>query len=388
MGIFKKGKNWYIDYYVNGRRKRECIGPSKKLAETVLHKRKIEIAEGKYLDNNRREKVKFEEMARLFLEYSRVNKKSWKRDCQNRYINEIDLLSVEKYKMQRLRKVSPATVNREVACLKSLLNKAVEWGKLERNPIRKIKMLKENNTIVRYLNKDELGRLIFLAKEPLKTIIQIAVLTGMRKSEILNLKWQNIDFERGLIVLEEKDTKNCKRREIPIESRLLEKLKVLYSKSDRSYVFINKHGQPLRKIDCQFKNLLKKAGIVNFRFHDLRHTFASYMVMSGLDLLTIKEFLGHSSLRMVLRYAHLSPNYKREAVEILSSKMDTIWTPSGEEKKDIKKELEKSYNFKEFFVEGAVAKRLRRRSAKPLFGGSNPLRALRSLKMCPVSSVG
>jgi len=96
---------------------------------------------------------------------------------------------------------------------------------------------------------------------------------------------------------------------------------------DSPYVFCNKNGSPLKDIRKSFFTALKKSGIINFHFHDLRHSFCSHLVMAGIDLNTVRELMGHKSLEMTLRYAHLSPDHKRRAVDILSKRMDTIWTP-------------------------------------------------------------
>lgn len=142
MAIFKKNSTWYIDY-ANGRRKRESVGPSKELAKKVLQKRKVQIAENKYLNIKRDERIPFSEMARLYLEaYSKPNKRSWSRDelsirhlsffFGNKYLHEITPLDIENYKAERKEKVCPATVNRELSCLKHIYVKAMEWGKIMR----------------------------------------------------------------------------------------------------------------------------------------------------------------------------------------------------------------------------------------------------------------
>ena len=134
MGVFRKGKNWYIDYYVKGRRKREKIGPSKKQAQIVLQKRKVQIAENRFLDVRKDEKILFKDMAKVYLEaYSKPNKRSSRRDATcirnlnsvfgKRYLHEITPLEIEKYKLKRKEKVSNATVNRDLGCLKHILRK-------------------------------------------------------------------------------------------------------------------------------------------------------------------------------------------------------------------------------------------------------------------------
>ena len=343
MGVFKKANNWYIDYYAEGRRKREKIGPSKKQAVIVLDKRRVQIAENKFLDVKKNEMVLFKDMASLYLEaYSKPNKKSYRRDisCVNnlnpvfggRYIHEVIALDIEKYKLKRQEKVSNATVNRDVACLKHILKKAVEWGKATHNPATNVKLLKERNARIRYLEEEEIKALVDASSEHLKPILVTALNTGMRKGEILGLKWKDIIFRQRVIVL--LDTKNNERREVPVNDVLFKTLLRVRKNLASPYVFCKKDGKSYSNVRRSFDAAKQKAGIQDFRFHDLRATFASHLVMAGVDLKTVQELLGHKSYEMTLRYAHLSPDHKKAAVDILGRKMDTIWTPSGSVRKE------------------------------------------------------
>jgi len=336
MGLYLKNDNWYIDYYVHGRRKREKIGTSKVLAENVLRKRQVEIAENRYLDIRREHKIRFEELAQTYLElYSKPNKKSYHSDCDliktlgkhfnGKYLYEITPILVEKFKSERIKEVSPATVNRALACLKCMFNRAIDWGKIDTNPIIKVKLFRENNKRLRYLEKEEIVKLLARCNNHLKPIIIVALNTGMRKGEILNLKWHDIDFGRGIIYL--LNTKNGEKREIPMNEQAKTAIIRVRKHPDSPYIFCNKEGKPYGDIKKTFLTALKKSGIINFRFHDLRHTFASHLVMSGVDLNTVRELMGHKSLEMTLRYSHLSPDHKKRAVDVLGRRMDTIWTP-------------------------------------------------------------
>ena len=168
----------------------------------------------------------------------------------------------------------------------------------------------------------------------LKAILITALNTGMRKGEILGLKWKDINFRQRVIVL--LDTKNNERREVPINKLLFEVLLPLRKNPDSPYVFSKKNGKPYSNVRTSFETTKEKAGIEDFRFHDLRHTFASHLVMAGVGLRTVQELLGHKSYEMTLRYTHLSPDHKKAAVDILGKKMDTIWTPSIVEGKNKK----------------------------------------------------
>jgi len=138
----------------------------------------------------------------------------------------------------------------------------------------------------------------------------------MRKGEIFNLKWQDVNFNLRLVHVS--DSKNNEARDIPINDVLYETLKALKDKAEegQDYIFVNpKTNKPYDNVKKSFKTALKKAGIEDFTFHDLRHTFASHLVMSGVDLMTVKELLGHKDIKMTMRYSHLSPDHKRMAVK-------------------------------------------------------------------------
>lgn len=349
MSKYLKGKNWYIDYYVNGRRKREKIGPSKKLAETVLQKRKVEIAEGKFLDIRKKDRIKIEDFAETFLNlHSKPNKKSWKSDEYNlkavllsfksRYLFDITPQDIEQYKAKRAtdtfgknKKISPATVNRELATIKTMFNKAVTWGKIKESPAKSVQFLREPEGRVRYLEKEEIVKLLAKCSAKLRPIVIVALNTGMRRGEMLNLKWHDVDFQRDIISLF--DTKNGESRKIPMNAQVKAALIRVKKHPESQFIFCNRKGQPFNNIRKSFLQACKNAGIINFHFHDLRHTFASQLVMAGVDINTTRELLGHKDIRMTLRYSHLSPDHKKRAVDVLSTKMDAIWTPDIKSRK-------------------------------------------------------
>ena len=149
----------------------------------------------------------------------------------------------------------------------------------------------------------------------------------MRKGEILRCKWHEIDFNRDIINLY--NTKNNETRRLPLNAIAKRTLIAVPKHPDSAYIFCNKKGEPYGDIKKSFLTAIKNSAIIDFRFHDLRHTFASQLVMAGVDLNTVRELLGHKSLAMTLRYAHLSPDHKKRAVDVLSKRMDTFWTLEG-----------------------------------------------------------
>ena len=222
---------------------------------------------------------------------------------------------IEDYKADRIKFVCVATVNRELSLAKSILNKTMEWGFVDRNPFQKVKFFKENNTRTRFLGMEEFVRLIAACSERLKPIVIVAVGTGLRKSNILKLQWDQIHYQINQICV--RRPKGRSDYYIPMDQIVADLLKVLHHCPSCSYVFCQGSHKPpsvsgwVRK---DFTKALLLAGIVDFMFHDLRHTFASYLAMAGYDVKTIMELLGHSSTRMAERYIHLSPQHKQNAV--------------------------------------------------------------------------
>jgi integrase len=217
----------------------------------------------------------------------------------------------------------PASNNKITNILKHMFNKATEWemvGSETLKRIRKVKPLKDEGKRLRYLSIEECNALINVCDNHLKPIVVTALNTGMRRGEILNLKWDQVDLKHGFILLDR--TKNGERREIPI-NRTLEALfldKSLIRRIDIPYVFYDPvTGNPYQDVKRSFNTALRKAKIRDFHFHDLRHTFASHLVMSRVDITTVSRLLGHKSLSMTLRYSHLAPSHMVKAVDVLDT---------------------------------------------------------------------
>jgi integrase len=220
---------------------------------------------------------------------------------------------------------APATVVRYLAALSHVFTVAMrEWGWLEDNPMRKVTKPKEPRGRVRFLSEDETGpkgetiegertRLLKACDESsnayLKTVVVLALSTGMRQGEILNLRWPDVDLNTGRIILHE--TKNGERRVVPLLGHARELLKELsrVRRLDTDLLFPGRNPQKPVFIRTPWLEAVKAAGIEDFKFHDLRHSAASYMLMSGASLGEIAELLGHKTLQMVKRYSHLSESH-------------------------------------------------------------------------------
>lgn len=221
---------------------------------------------------------------------------------------------------------SPASVNRYLAALSHALTIAVnEWGWLEDNPMRKVRRLKESRGRVRYLNGEERSRLLQACRQSdhphLFAIVVLALSTGARKMELLGLRWREIDLEAKAIRLSR--TKNGERRMLPLHGVALEELLKLSKvrRIDTDLLFPGKNPQSPCEIRKPWVKALEEAQIEDFRFHDLRHSAASYLAMSGASPSEIAEILGHKTLQMVKRYAHLSESHVSSVVERMNLKI-------------------------------------------------------------------
>jgi integrase len=219
----------------------------------------------------------------------------------------------------RGRTVSAYTVANELAVLRHLLRLAKRWGYVETVP--EIVLPKRPAGRLRYLEGPELARLLDACRASrnpyLATIVLLAVHTGMRKGEILGLEWERVDLSSSRLTLLQ--TKNGKPRGVPINRAVYEALIALAPQAVQrtGLLFRRGNGVAWGQIRRAFESAVTTAGLTGFRFHDLRHTAASHLVMSGASLQEVKELLGHADLSMTLRYAHLSPAHLRGAVERL-----------------------------------------------------------------------
>ncbi len=349
---FRDGK-WYVDFTYRGKRIREFGGYTKEQARNALAKLRIERLDEKLGFKKRElEDVPFEKFADEYLEtYCKQNKKSWKTDelilgrlkiyFKDETLQGISPEKIERFKAKRRADVSPATVNRDVAIMRTMFNKAVEWGRLEVSPLRSIRRFKEAPGRERILTAEEVGRLLASASDSSRPVMIVALNTGMRRTEILSLKWANVDLTRGYIFIE--DSKSGKPRKIPMNGAVMDTF--LKLPHDAEFVFFNREtGGPIKDIKTAFHAACRRAkrdpndkedpGIIGVRFHDLRHTAASKMIEAGVDLVTVSKILGHASIQMTMRYAHPTPENMRRAVERLGEildptrqKVDTVSVP-------------------------------------------------------------
>lgn len=336
--IRKRGNSYQIDYFdPDGKRVRKSFR-KRKDAEAELGKRVSLIAEHRYLDVKKDYTTTLKEILDKYKEnyQNQSSFKTWKRFClikfkdyfgENTRLDNIRYVDLETYKNHLRQKPNQhgrvraiASVNREISCLHHIFTKAIEWEMIERSPFDKGKslLMKENNKRFRYLDQDEIDHLLENCINDYTRDITVTVLnTGMRRQEVLGLKWEQIRRD-GFIYLNK--TKTDEARQIPINDDLGELFKNIRKRNQlrSEYVFYNDKGRPFNDIKTSFKASLRRAGIEDFRFHDLRHTFASHFVMRGGTLKELQEILGHATMTMTMRYAHLSQEHKKKAVNLLN----------------------------------------------------------------------
>jgi len=331
MAIFQKQGSYYIDYYADGKRFREKVGPSHKLARQVEIKRKAEIAEGKFFPDRSKPTITFSEMVDLYWDLHAKQKpgarftgytlKRLRSVFGQKRLDQITIPDVLRYLNEVKETSSAATANRYHNVLRAIFNRAAEWDKFSgKNPAAKVKQFRTDNARTRFLEKDEIARLLAACDSAIYPAVVCALMTGMRQAEVLGLRWENVDLANGIIYVLQ--TKSGKPREIPIAAKLGTVLEGI-RKGDGGPIF----ALTARSLHRHFVKALRLAGISDFRWHDLRHTFASHYVMRTNDLPATQNMLGHQSPRMTQRYAHLSKGHLKVGMQLFDAGMDTVWTP-------------------------------------------------------------
>lgn len=234
---------------------------------------------------------------------------------------EISPFDLERYRRGRKQDGrSDITVNRELAFLRHLYTMAMTWGKATENPVKKVRFARENNGRIRVLSPEEEGRLLAHCGPQIIPIVIAALHTGFRASELLSLTWEDIDFRKGMITVKAAYAKNGESRSVPMNDVLTATLqKTRMNRIVTGLVFCNRNGMPYRSFRTAFEHAVRQADIMNLTFHDLRHTFTSRLVMSGVNLPTVQALIGHKEISMTLRYTHLSSDHKQRAVRVLET---------------------------------------------------------------------
>jgi integrase len=321
---------------VNGKRERKFSSEwlTKTDALAALNQRMQAIQSGEMA---RRPEISFQALSERYLKYKTdQGKRSMKDDTRilrhrllpyfgpTLPVRHLTEERIAQYEAGRIGEVSPYTVCNELSILRHALHLAKKWGYLDREPA--IEFPKKPEGRKRYLTEEELGRLLQACATSRNTsllaIVVLAVNTGMRKREILTMTWEHVDLTSDYGInarVELHQTKNGKPRGVPLNRVCVDVLTELEPNPEQRVgpLFKGRDGMAKTQMRTAFETACKRAGILHCRFHDLRHTAASHFVMRGRSLQEVKEVLGHSDFRMTLRYAHLSPQHLRSAVEAL-----------------------------------------------------------------------
>lgn len=347
--VFLRGNTWVGEYRDRGQIKRKALGNKQLVTKTMAREelKKIEqrIKRGQY-----GEIPKLKDFSGDYIKHVRdtIKRRSWGRYeyslnhlielYGDKKLSEITPKDIDDFKEVRSKDVKPATVNRELSTLRQIFNLARRWEKFYgENPVTISGLLPEENSKERILSIEEERKLLSFSNLYLKPIISTALQTGMRKSEILTLRWSNVDLENGVITIDQTNTKSKKTRRIPVSSSL--KTLIIEQKlksGGNEFVFLSLAGVPYKNHESLkgvFERACEKAGITGFRFHDLRHTAATRMIERGASIVAVSKILGHSDLKMTMRYSH-PENSLKEAVELLSDKFSN---PLTDKSTDMKK---------------------------------------------------
>lgn len=324
-GVYERDKGsgvWWIRYAgTDGREHREKIGPFA-LAVKAYQKRKVETVEGRLFPSLRRAGIRYEV---LFDDFSKHKPNHWsggRLQMVRAWFKGHPAAAVTPQMITEKLNViekdhAPATLNRYRAILSTVYQWAVRNGKMNINPARLVRLRRENNERVRYLTSGQEAavrasiRKDFPKREP---EFDLALHTGMRRGEQYGLRWSEVDLARGVITIVR--SKNGNPRYIPINSAARLAIELLRTHgSDPAMVC-----PPRReKNGSWFKRAVREAGVRDFRWHDLRHTFATRLVASGAHLRVVQELLGHKTVQMTLRYSHVADSQLRQAVDAISS---------------------------------------------------------------------
>lgn len=331
---------WCINVTHDAGRIRKAIG-SKKDAENILTATIADILRDEY-NFKKSQKIRFEDFAKEYLEYSKVNKKpnSYTRDkssfghliphFKGMALSSIKPKHIEDYKKARLdtdikvrpskKKPDPGTINRELDSLQAMFTVAEKLEKFEgKNPVKAVQKLPMQEKSMKILKRDEIDRLIKVCDGFTRALVIIALNTAMRKNEILNLRWYDVDFTGGFVHI--KESKSSKIRKVPMNEVVRNTIKEVEREGE--FIFHNpKTGTRIRDFYRSWKTACKDAKISDLRFHDLRHTAATLMVQGGIDLVTVRDILGHANIQMTVKYAHSTPESKVRAVNVLADMIE------------------------------------------------------------------
>jgi len=325
MALYKRGDTWWISISHRGKRIQQTTGTGDKIAAQQYHdKLKAELWRFDKLKDKPRKSWKdavvrwFTEMQHKRSLYDDKLHVKWLDKCLGHlYLSEItkDILD-EVANVREQEGVKPATVNRMMSFVRAVLRKAAnEWEWIDRVPF--VKMRKVENIRISWITREEAARLLETLPSHLSAMAAFSLVTGLRRSNVTGLKWQDVDLVRRHALIHPDEAKAKKAIAVPLNSDAIAVLNKQIGQH-KEYVFTYKGKRITQCATKAWRAALKRVGIENFRWHDLRHTWASWHVQSGTSLQELQILGGWASFEMVLRYAHLSSDHLRNAAERIS----------------------------------------------------------------------
>jgi len=324
---------------------------SKKVAGEYEDKLRREIAERKMFPERFFRKVLFRDFVPEYLKNHAYKKRSYRDYVSitnklvgffgDSFLHEINRYRIETYYSSRVDSVGVCMVNREIAILKGVFTKAIEWGFLTANPVKGFKLERERPRL-RFLRTWEASLLVDASgREPkapyLRPMVIIDLNTGLRKEELLSLEWEHVDLERDVLKVE--DGKGGYTRYVPINETAKAQFLNLLERKRGGFVFHDRYGSRIRDIKRSFGSAVERAGLSDVRFHDLRRTFGTVCVLLNVPPKTLQKWMGHKSIETTMKYYVVSPEeFEREAIKRLDGGMDTYRDTST--KKDLQNTLQ------------------------------------------------
>jgi integrase len=335
MSVYKRGNVYWYDFWFHGQRIRQSTGLQNKTAAVraeAIHK--AELAERRAGITRHEPCPTFEDFVTAeFLPWSRKEHQA-RPSTHRRYrvsarrlvqhfgklpLDAISTGPVEKFKLARVSEISPAGTNRDLAALRFMLNFALRQGYITRNPVTDVRFFPEGPGSMRVVSHEELQRYLAAAKPLLRAVATMIAETGMGPEEVYTIRKEHLHLDRGYLFVPTGKTR-FRRRNIPLTEAAIDVLKRRLGAARGPYLFAHRYdpNKPLTTLKKSHRRALLRANIrPPFRLYDLRHTFGSRSAMAGVDLPTLKELMGHSSISTTMRYVHPTPEHKREAVQKL-----------------------------------------------------------------------
>lgn len=335
MSVYKRGNVYWYEFWFRGQRVRESSGLTSKVAAQHAEAiRKAGLAEGRIGIAGPMPVVNFGDFVRNeFLPWAekqyQLHSRTYERyrestkpllaSFEKLRVDAISMALVEKFKVSRSSEVMPATVNRDLAALRLILNLAIRKEYIAKNPVKEVRFLDEGPGQIRIVSHEEQQRYMAAASPLLRDVATLIVETGMRPEEVFTIRKENVHLQPPYLFIPNGKTRFA-RRNIQLTDASMEILSRRLAESEGPFLFPRRgnHNQPLTTVRKAHYAALKSAKIdPPFRLYDFRHTFGSRTAMAGVDLPTLKELMGHSDISTTMRYVHPTPEHKREAVRKL-----------------------------------------------------------------------